>query len=145
SYRDELIPKEDAENYYYSDFNEKYSLKLDALKRINNLKTGEVESTAVTRSVTETRSSQTVDTSYSLEHFPFKIGKNEDQWGAKFAQLSQDIEEHLKEVKTEIERSKVKQQLENYMTMLNAFQPGSSSAEATQVFISFYQRMLGSI
>ena len=130
-----------------------------------------MESTAVTRSVTETRSSQTVDTSYSLEHFPFKIGKNEDQWaaefaqlsqdieehfpfkigknedqwGAKFAQLSQDIEEHLKEVKTEIERSKVKQQLENYMTMLNAFQPGSSSAEATQVFISFYQRMLGSI
>ncbi|MDA1021260.1 MAG: hypothetical protein O2962_06920 [Cyanobacteria bacterium] len=56
--------------------------------------------------------------------------------------IQKDLEEWMIKAKAEIEKSKIKKILGDYMSMLKAFEPGSSSAEATEVFISFYKRML---
>ncbi len=126
AYRDELIPKQDDENYYYSDSNERYVLKLKELGHKSNYKD------IITR-----------DNALFLDLNNQSI--KDPTLGELFTQLYLDIEEHMKDIKTEIARSKVKQQLENYMSMLNAFEPGSSSAEATQVHIGFYKRLLASL
>ena len=59
--------------------------------------------------------------------------------------IQKDIEEWMLRAQATIEKSKMKQQLANLMTMLKAFEPGSSSAETTQVLINFYKRMLSYI
>lgn len=143
AYRDELIPKEDAENYYYSDFNEKYSLKLDALKRMNNIKTeafGSLETrglayAGITMNGIFEQTQELIDQLQDRGMDPFELTE-------MMLRLQKDLEEWMTKAKAEIERSKVKKILGDYMSMLKSFEPGSSSAEATEVFISFYKRML---
>ena len=146
AYRDELIPKQDDENYYYSDSNEKYSLKLETLKRMNDIRTDALDSleirgiayAGITMHQILERTQELIDQLQDRGMDPFELTE-------MMLRLQKDIEEWMIKTKAEIERSKVKKILGDYMSMLKAFKPGSSSAEATKVFISFYKRMLSYI
>ena len=146
SYRDLLLPEQEVDNSYYSEFNEKYSLKLESLKRMNDIRTDSLGSLEIRgNAYAGITMNQILEQTQELIDLVQDQGMDPFELTEMMLRIQKDIEEWMLRAQATIEKSKMKQQLANLRTMLKAFEPGSSSAETTQVLINFYKRMLSYI